>query len=90
MGRLDNIEGPSGRETLTGCPDCGRNDGALNVGRGYWFVCHLHEVKWFAGYAAFLGPFQQPEEAFLANNQILSRYAHVGPPEPPIDPMPSS
>jgi hypothetical protein len=31
------------------CPECGRNDGYLNVGRTHWFVCHAHRVRWNIG-----------------------------------------
>lgn len=31
------------------CPMCKRTDGFLNAGRGHWFVCHEHRVRWFVG-----------------------------------------
>ncbi len=31
------------------CPVCGGEDGYLDCGRGHWFVCDTHRVKWFAG-----------------------------------------
>jgi len=31
------------------CPTCNKTDGYINVGRGHWFVCHEHRVKWFVG-----------------------------------------
>jgi hypothetical protein len=31
------------------CPHCHNTDGCFNVGRGHWFVCHEHKVKWFVG-----------------------------------------
>ena len=31
------------------CPHCRSNDGYINVGRGHWFYCQEHRVKWFIG-----------------------------------------
>ena len=32
------------------CPVCGGEDGYLDCGRGHWFVCETHRVRWFAGF----------------------------------------
>jgi hypothetical protein len=31
------------------CPQCGKRDGCLNVGRTHWSYCKEHKTKWFAG-----------------------------------------
>jgi len=31
------------------CPQCGDNDGYLNIGRGHWFYCQEHRTRWYAG-----------------------------------------
>ena len=31
------------------CPYCQKSDGFINVGRGHFFLCHEHKVKWFVG-----------------------------------------
>jgi len=31
------------------CPECGRNDGYVNIGRGHWFICKEHKAMWFIG-----------------------------------------
>jgi hypothetical protein len=31
------------------CPHCGKNDGYLNVGKGHWFFCKEHRLKWLIG-----------------------------------------
>ncbi len=31
------------------CPECGRYDGYLNIGRGQWFYCTEHHTCWLAG-----------------------------------------
>jgi len=41
-----------GHETTTYfgcCPICGRNDGYMNIGKGHWFYCKEHKVKWCVG-----------------------------------------
>ena len=38
---------------LGGCPECGGNDGYLNVGRGHVMVCATHRVRWSGGYNLF-------------------------------------
>jgi hypothetical protein len=32
-----------------GCPQCGDNDGFINVGSSHWMLCKAHKVKWFVG-----------------------------------------
>jgi hypothetical protein len=31
------------------CPHCHKHDGFINIGRGHWFYCREHKVKWCAG-----------------------------------------
>lgn len=31
------------------CPACGYTDGYINIGRGHWFYCVVHKVRWFVG-----------------------------------------
>jgi hypothetical protein len=65
-------------------PGCERNHGALSLGPGYWFVCHKHKLKWFAGEAK-LGDtytFQQPTAAYIVNHAILEAYEEVENPLP--------
>jgi len=35
------------------CQKCGEVSGGLNVGRGHWFYCSTHRLKWLAGYNLF-------------------------------------
>lgn len=35
------------------CPDCGRHDGYINIGRSHWFYCREHETRWIAGHNLF-------------------------------------
>lgn len=39
----------SGNSHFGGCPQCANSDGCVNVGKGHWFYCLEHRVKWFAG-----------------------------------------
>ena len=31
------------------CPICRKNDGYINIGRGHWFFCEEHKVRWYIG-----------------------------------------
>ena len=31
------------------CPTCKSNDGYINIGKGHWFYCREHRVRWFVG-----------------------------------------
>jgi hypothetical protein len=31
------------------CPECGRHDGYRNIGKGHWFFCREHKIRWFVG-----------------------------------------
>lgn len=37
------------------CPECGRSDGILNVGREHWGRCSRHRRCWFIGENLFSG-----------------------------------
>jgi hypothetical protein len=32
-----------------GCPECGDNDGYVDIGKSHWFLCRAHKAMWFAG-----------------------------------------
>jgi hypothetical protein len=45
-----------GDDTYFGvCPECGKTDGYINIGREHWFYCKEHKVKWWAGSNLFRG-----------------------------------
>lgn len=46
---LPELEPEEIQEPFGVCPICGGNDGYLNFGRGHWFYCRKHEIRWFAG-----------------------------------------
>ncbi len=40
---------PNEAEYFGGCPTCESSDGYINIGRGHWFHCAEHRVRWFIG-----------------------------------------
>src|SRR5215216_6505131 len=44
------------------CPECEKSDGYINVGRGHWFFCKAHKVKWCVGSNLFSGWREETEE----------------------------
>ena len=45
------------------CPTCGENDGyCINIGKGHWYYCSEHRVRWFVGANLFSGWRDQTEE----------------------------
>jgi hypothetical protein len=45
-----------------GCPQCGRNDGYVNVGKSHVFICREHKTKWSIGSNLFSSWRYQTEE----------------------------
>ena len=62
-----------------GCPECGKNNGCLNVGRSHWFICHDHKKRWFIGSNLFSGWKEETPEEWLRNEKILLTYEEVEP-----------
>ncbi len=61
------------------CPQCGRYDEYLNVGRSHWLVCRRHRVKWCAGENLFSGWKSETEETWKQNAAILAGFREVMP-----------
>ena len=49
-------------EPFSVCPVCHSNDGFLNAGKGHWFLCHEHRVRWFVGSNLFSSWREETEE----------------------------
>ena len=62
-----------------GCPECGTNDGYLNVGREHWFVCDKHKTKWWIGSNLFSSWMEETEEEWQRNKIKLADYREVEP-----------
>lgn len=62
-----------------GCPKCGGDDGYLNVGRGHWFVCRRHKVRWFVGANLFSNWRHEEDWEWEENEKELEGYEEVEP-----------
>ena len=62
-----------------GCPECGKNDGCLNIGRSHWFICHEHKKRWPVGSNLFSGWKEETQEEWLRNEKLLLTYEEVEP-----------
>jgi len=54
------------------CPDCGKHDGYINIGKGHWFYCREHRVKWCAGSGLFSAWREQTEDEQRAEYDDLA------------------
>jgi hypothetical protein len=77
-------------EYFGGCPQCGKNDGYTNIGRGHWFYCSAHNTKWWAGSNLFsTWRDETKEEQERQYNEIgLGEFTHAKPIYPPPDEPP--
>ena len=69
-------------EYFGGCPQCGRNDGYMNIGREHWFVCNRHKTKWLIGSNLFSGWKDEDEGVWTRNEYRLENYMEVEPIDP--------
>ena len=71
-------------EYFGGCPQCGKNNGFLNIGRGHWFVCDDHKTTWLIGSNLFSCWRDETEADWQRNDYRLAEYSNVEPiyPEP--------
>ena len=71
-------------EYLGCCPECGKNDGFLNVGRDHWAYCRRHKTRWLVGSNLFSGWRHEDETVWLCNRYRLEECRVVDPicPEP--------
>lgn len=60
------------------CPECGENDGFLNIHKEHWFVCHRHKVKWLVGTNLLSSWCYEDEDDWLANEAKLAEYTDIG------------
>lgn len=62
-----------------GCPQCGKNDGYVDIGCDHWFVCNEHKTKWWEGSNLFSAWREQTEEKCQKNREMLAEYRAVKP-----------
>lgn len=65
------------------CPECGGNDGYLNIGPNHWFICDEHNVAWCAGSNLFSGWQDESEEEHEFNRDKIAELRIVEPWYPP-------
>lgn len=54
------------------CPTCKKSDGYINIGKGHWFYCREHKVRWFVGSNLFSSWRDETEE------EQHAQYAELG------------
>lgn len=59
------------------CPECGKNDGYLNIGRDHWFYCRKHRVKWCIGSNLFSSWRRETREEWEENAKRLEGYREI-------------
>jgi hypothetical protein len=59
------------------CPECGKNDGYLNIGKHHFFVCHQHKSAWSVGWNLFSSWREETEEDWKKNEELLNEYRLV-------------
>ena len=61
------------------CPQCGKSDGFVNMGKEHWFICRDHKTKWFAGVNLFDGWENQTVAQAQCTEAMLNGYKEVVP-----------
>lgn len=71
-------------EYFGGCPECGKCDGFLNLGRDHWAICSEHRTRWCFGSNLLSSWRNETEEDWQRNKDKLADYQKVEPihPEP--------
>lgn len=69
-------------EYFGGCPECGRTNGYLNIGRNHWLVCDEHRTKWLVGSNLFSCWREEDETIWRQNWERLQPYREVEPVRP--------
>jgi hypothetical protein len=60
-----------------GCPECGRQDGYLNVGRSHFIICDEHKVGQCIGENLFSSWKDETEGDWDRNRKLLEGYTPV-------------
>ncbi|MEQ8692939.1 MAG: hypothetical protein RIC89_19155 [Pseudomonadales bacterium] len=62
-----------------GCPECGNNDGYMNVSSNHICVCDTHKTAWRVGSNLFSDWKDESEEVWAHNAKMLESYREVTP-----------
>ncbi len=68
-----------GEDHFGECPRCGFYDRCLNIGRGHWYVCHQHKVRWMVGENLFSSWRNETEADWRRNWMQIGEYKKVEP-----------
>jgi hypothetical protein len=80
-----------------GCPECGGNEGWVNIGRSHWMFCKRHKLTWSVGSNLFSSWRGQTEEeqrkiydqvGMSSFNEITPEQAHTHPLVAEVDERP--
>ncbi len=71
-------------EYFGGCPECGKCDGFLNLGRDHWAICSEHRTRWCFGSNLLSSWRNETEEDWQRNREKLADYQKVEPLDPEI------
>jgi hypothetical protein len=58
-------------EYFGGCPECGSQDGYLNIGQSHWVFCEKHQTRWCIGSNLFSSWRDETEEEQLERAQVM-------------------
>ncbi|GEM_PF-3081055 len=64
------------------CPVCGQRDEYLNSNGNFWWICHQHKLKWFAGTSPSSHSQCTAKSKGGKNSILLSQYRDVEPTPP--------
>lgn len=67
------------------CPECGRHDGYVNLGRNHIFICREHRTGWCIGSNLFSSWQDQTPEQQAEVERMLEDYYEVEPIYPDRD-----
>lgn len=66
-----------------GCPECGKNNGYLNIWKEHWFYCRRHSTKWCHGVNLFGSHLTETADDWMENLEFLSGFKEVKAVYPP-------
>lgn len=69
--------GPLADKYFGACPECGSNDGYLNIGRAHFVLCDEHKLCWQVGENLFSSWRSETEDVWQENHRLLSIYREI-------------
>jgi len=59
---------------IGGCPECGGNDGYINIEREHFGLCQKHKFRWWIGSNVFSGWREENERIWRENEKRLTDF----------------